>query len=320
VVIVGASLVLFHSRIAEVERALAGLAAQEPAVGVVRIHLNAATPDELASLRECLARHPSLVVDVTAGVENLGFAGGHNRTLTELFGSGADAVLVVNPDVELGAGALGALDDAAHAVPGPALLGPVLEQADPATLAPTGRIDSCGIRWTWDGRHFDVGQGEPLPPLPAEPWPVAGVTGACLWVTRAAWETVVERSGEFFDADFVAYREDAELGHRARLLGVPSFVVPAAGATHVRRRRGTTRGGDAFVDLLGVRNRFLIAFKYGARRPGGPVGPLLRDLVVVAAVLLVERSSLAGLREAWRLRHAMRAKGRRVRQAAEHRG
>jgi GT2 family glycosyltransferase len=117
----------------------------------------------------------------------------------------------------------------------------------------------------------------------------------------------------------VAYREDAELAHRAALLGVPSFLVPAARGVHVRRLRGTGRGIDPQIDLLGVRNRFLIAAKYGRRRPGGTVGPWLRDAVVIGGVLLRERRSLPGLRDAWHLRRAMRDKGARIRAAAQAR-
>jgi GT2 family glycosyltransferase len=235
--------------------------------------------------------------------------------MAALFGTGCTAVLVLNPDLVLDIDAVAALDAAAHTVGGPGLLGPVLELADP-TFGGTGRIDTVGIRWTASGRHLDDRQGDPLQTAPTALTRVPGISGACLYVPRAAFELIDRASGEFFDADFVAYREDAELAYRASLLNVASYVVPAARGRHVRRLRGTTRGEDPAIDALGVRNRFLIAFKYGVRRPGRLPVALARDVVVIVGVAVRERSSLAGLRDAWHLRRRMRAKGRQVRRFA----
>jgi GT2 family glycosyltransferase len=233
--------------------------------------------------------------------------------MAELFEAGSTAVLVLNPDLVLDPAAIEALQDAERIATGPALFGPVLELAEPGTLAGTGRIDTVGIRWTASGRHLDHRQGEPLDRAPTALTRVAGISGACLYVPQSAFERITTASGEFFDEDFIAYREDAELAFRAGLLGVDCYVVPAARGRHLRRLRGTSRGGDRAIDALGVRNRFLIAFKYGAGRPGRLPATLARDAVVVSAVAMRERSSLGGLRDAWRLRRRMRSKGRQVR-------
>jgi GT2 family glycosyltransferase len=297
----GASLVLFHTDAAHVERCLAALAAQDPPPARVHLVVNDAVPGDAPDV-------PGAVVETFA--ENLGYAGGHNRALAVAFAAGLDAVLVLNADTVPDPGAVAAL--ASFAGDRPVLAGPLLE------LLGEGRIDSAGIRWTASARHLDALQGSPLAAAPTLPMRVAGVTGACLWVTRAAYAAVVDASGEFFDEAFVAYREDAELGFRAGLLGVESWVVPAARVGHVRGLRGTSRDVPAHVNRLGVQNRFLIAFKYGRRRPGSLPAALARDAVVVAAVLLKERSSLPGLRRAWALRKTERAKGARVLAAAPH--
>jgi GT2 family glycosyltransferase len=138
-------------------------------------------------------------------------------------------------------------------------------------------------------------------------------------VGRNAYERLVAATGEFFDESFVAYREDAELGLRANRLGVECWLVPAARGLHVRRQRGTARGIDVHIDRLGVRNRFLIAFKHGRSRPGFLPLVLARDALVIAGVLVRERSSISGLKDAWRLRHAMRSKGAQIRAAAASR-
>jgi GT2 family glycosyltransferase len=289
--------------------------------GLIRVHANSASIDETAQLREALnpLRGPS-ELEVTSSLDNLGFSRAHNIAMTEMFDRGYDGVLVLNPDLVLDRAALEALGAAEAAADQPALFGPLLELADPLTLAGTGLIDTAGIVWIFGGRHVDALQGRPLAEAPTEPIPVAGISGACLYVGRRAHATVIAAGPpEFFDEDFIAYREDAELAYRANLLGVHSWLIPQARGRHVRRLRGTRRGDDAAIDRLGVRNRFLIAFKYGRARPGGMPAGLARDAMVVAGVLLVERESLTGLREAWALRKKMRAKGRSLRLLARNR-
>lgn len=304
---VAVSIVLYVEVDPSLSDVLAALAAQTTSVEVA-VHLNVGDIKDL----DPLAVPPGLRLTRSASANNIGFAEGQNRLLARAFDEGATAVVVHNPDVVLEPEAVGELVAAAAALRAPGLLGPVLELADPGTYESESCIDTLGIRWTRTARHLDIGQGTALPRLPGNPMRVAGVSGACMLVTREAYDAVVGRTGEFFDEDFIAFREDAELGFRAALVGIPSYVVPAARGLHARSNRGTTRGRSEHIDRLGVRNRFLIAFKYGVHRPGGVVGPFLRDVVVITGVLLRERSSLPGLREAWALRHHMREKGRRV--------
>lgn len=309
---VGVSIVGFHSDPVALGGALRSLADQTLPPERVRVHLNEASAAEAAAVEAGLQeRGLDLSVSLTWSADNRGFAAGHNRLLAEHWAAGMELVLVHNPDLLLHRTAVAVLADAAGRRP-LALHGPLLEQADAVTLRPSGRIDTAGIRWSWDGRHFDQLQGSPLSCAPASETRVPGISGACLAVPRSAHDRIVGVSGEFFDEAFVAYREDAELAYRAGLLGVDSYLQPAARGRHVRRQRGTVRGQDPLIDRLGVRNRFLIAEKYGRRRPGGVFGPTLRDLVVLAAVFTAERDSLAGVIQAWRLRSAMRAKGATV--------
>ena len=316
---IGVSVVLFRSDLTRLEHVVRSLAKQSLAPHVVRVHVNAADGDEVSSVQHILAAWPRLISEVTSSPGNDGFCAAHNAAVRELLERGCDAVVVHNPDLMLRPDALSELHGAERKLGSTALFGPVLELADPVSLAPTGLVDTLGIRWTRSARHLDAGQREPMPELPRQPRQVAGISGACLYVPRAAFERIVEATGEFFDEDFFAYREDAELGLRAGLLGVPSWLVPTARGLHVRGLRGTERGRDVLIDRLGVRNRFLLAAKYGGARPGGRVGPVIRDGLVVVGTLLHERSSLPGLGEAWRLRRRMRAKGRLVRQIAASR-
>jgi GT2 family glycosyltransferase len=312
--VLGVSIVLYNSPIDAVVATLRALPSQTTPPAVVAIHANALASDEHDSLTQVLSTAlAASQFTLTSSVDNLGFAGAHNTLLRRLFDHGCEAVVVLNPDLVLDPAALEVLQRAETEISGPVLLGPALELADPVTFAATGLIDTVGIRWTRSGRHLDDRQGEPIGDVPRELIEVMGLSGACLFVPRETYELIEVASGEFFDEDFIAYREDAELALRAGVVGVSSYLVPSARGLHVRRLRGTERGRDPFIDELGVRNRFLIAFKYGLRRPGHSLAVIGRDVAVVAAVCLKERSSAPALRDAWRLRKRMRAKGRQIR-------
>jgi GT2 family glycosyltransferase len=307
------SIVVYRTAMPTLSWALAGLAHQEQPPDVVMLHLNdssKALADELQSTATTLL--PSSRVFVTWSTENEGFCLPHNRLMKAAFAEGAWAVLVHNPDLRLAPNALRCLAKAADELRGDGLFGPVLELADPHCLTGTGLLDTAGITWRSGARHFDEGQGGALPHPGRGVEPIAGVSGACLLVTARCFRRIVSVSGEFFDEQFFAYREDAELSFRAALLDIRSWVVLGATGLHVRTLRAGVRGESPLVDMLGVRNRFLLAAKYGWSRPGGAVRPLARDLVVLGGVLLRERSSATGLLEAWRLRNVMRVKGQSV--------
>lgn len=236
---------------------------------------------------------------VSERFDNLGFSTGHNRLLAESFRAGADACLVLNPDARIEPGALTALVAAVSSDGAEGLYGPALRRAD------TAKVDSLGVEWTRDARHFDRAMGEPFLITPGRIDDVEGLTGACLFVTRSAYERIVRRSGWFFDDAFLAYREDAELGVRARALGVPSRLVHIEGFSHVRAVRGYQRG-RVLPDLLGVRNRFLLKYRLGVLRPGSRVISAVRDLAVIGAVHTIERRSKPGWDSARRIRRFVR--------------
>ena len=305
---------LYHGDLDWAVRAVSSFASQEPPCGPVHILCNDDDGAEAADLSARLAA-AGVTAEVASSAANLGFSGGHNRALAAAFAAGEDAVLVANADLTLAPAAVAAMTALAARHDGRILVGPVLTLADQSGRD-EGLIDTTGIVWSRSGRHFDHLQGEPADHAPVGARVVAGISGACLLVPRPAYEQVVVASGEFFDELFLAYREDAELGYRAALLGVKSWVEPAARGSHARGSRGTTRAVSDAVNRLGVQNRFLTAFKYGRRRPGGSVGPWLRDIVVVAGVLVRERESIPGLTRAFALRREARAKGHRVLRAA----
>lgn len=309
---VAVSLVVWRSPDAHVRTTLASLQSSVLTPAAVRVHINGEDESELDRRAMTDAFADGNVV-VASSKANVGFARAHNEGLAALFSDETIGyVLVLNPDVRLEPSAISQLVDFAAQHEEPVLVGPLLELACGDNLESEGMVDSAGIRWNWAGRHFDTLQFAPVAKAPCTPQVVDGISGACLLVPRRTYDLICRRCGEFFDNDFFAYREDAELGLRAAALGVVSWTVPASRGFHGRALRGHSRGGSAHIDRLGVRNRFLIAFKYGTHRPGGWFGAPLRDLIVLVGVVLHERSSWRGVAEAWALRSRMHEKRTRL--------
>jgi GT2 family glycosyltransferase len=106
---------------------------------------------------------------------------------------------------------------------------------------------------------------------------------------------------EFFDEEFFAYREDADVAWRAQLLGWNCLYVPQARGTHVRACLPDNRAQmPPLVNMHSVKNRFLMRIKnIGARLYlRHCLAITVRDICVVGYCLVVERSSLPGL---WRV-------------------
>jgi GT2 family glycosyltransferase len=257
------------------------------------IHVDNASSDESASLMTGARQ--------IINAENRGFAAAVNQGIAVARG---EYVLLVNPDAFLDpdyvANIVAAFKRAGESF-GMAT-GKLIRADDPNV------IDSMGIRMTRTGRHLDI--GEPR----AESREPFGVSGAAAMYTRAFIDDV-SIDGEFLDEDFFAYREDADVAWRGRLFGWRALYVPDAVGHHVRavtpeRRRAL----PAFINMHSVKNRFLLRLKnegaYLALR-NAPF-ELARDLVAVAAVLTIERSSLPALGWLWKNRRRIWAKRREI--------
>ena len=165
-------------------------------------------------------------------------------------------------------------------------------------------FDSTGIYFTPNQRHFDRGSQQPDRGQYERPEYVFGATGAACLYRRAMIEDI-SIDGEFFDSDFFAYREDADVAWRAQLLGWKCLYTPLARAYHVRSVLPANRRSlPSAVNMHSVKNRWLLRIK-------NMTGPLYRrywfaitwrDAVVVAGCLLREFSSLRAfvlLARAW---------------------
>jgi GT2 family glycosyltransferase len=180
-----------------------------------------------------------------------------------------------------------------------------LIRADGPELRPDGVLDAAGMVVTCSGRHFDRGAGETeRGQFDRRAW-VFGGTGAATLYRRRALEDVAYPEQEAFAESFFAYREDAELAWRLQWRGWRCLYEPSAVAAHGRTFRPESgRRGHTTINQLSVRNRFLLRLHCAdfAWHVGCFPWWLGRDLMVIGACLTVERSSLSGLAQVWRLR------------------
>ena len=245
--------------------------------------------------------------------ENVGFAAGQNQAIAAA--ALADWILTLNPDVRLEPDFLAALVSLGEATPeAGSLCGKLLAVSPQFELAPEPLLDSTGIYFTPNLRHLDRGNRLPDRGQFESPEYVFGGTGAaCLYRRRMIDD--ISLFGEFFDPDFFAYREDADVAWRAQLLGWKCVYTPAAVAYHVRTSVPENRSSlPALINLHSVKNRWLLRIKNTTpalyRRYWLPI--TLRDIVVVGGCLLREWSSLPAFALLWKFRKRTWAKRREI--------
>jgi GT2 family glycosyltransferase len=216
---------------------------------------------------------------------NAGFCKAHNE-LVRRFPS--DYVLFLNPDTVLKPKFIDELVRALDARPDAASASGKLLRLDGKT------IDSTGIIMLREQRHLDRGAEQLDTRQYDRPEDIFGPSGAAAMYRRQALDDVAINE-QYFDEDFFAYREDADLAWRCRLLGWSSIYVPTAVALH--RRRVTPERRNKIpkeINYHSVKNRFLLRFNNMTRslyrRDFWEITK--RDILVIGYVLLRERSSL----------------------------
>lgn len=229
---------------------------------------------------------------VVYNANNVGFAAGQNQAMTL---SNADWLLALNPDVRLTPAFVSSLVAAAGTDAGVgSVCGKLLGMTATLEIPRQPILDSTGIFFTPNLRHFDRGSQHADHGQYDQPEFVFGGTGAACLYRRLMMEDI-SLNGEFFDADFFAYREDADLAWRAQLYGWKCLYTPLAVAYHVRHVLPEKRSSlSALINMHSVKNRWLMRIKnmtadlYSRHW----LAITLRDAVVLGGCLLREFSSL----------------------------
>jgi GT2 family glycosyltransferase len=227
-------------------------------------------------------------IDVRPSPTNTGFAKAHNELIRQ---TQSEYVLVLNPDTILSPQFLEFLVPAMDVRPDSGSASGKLLRMDNKT------IDSTGIRMLRSQRHVDRGADEPDLGQYDKPEDIFGPSGAAALYRRSALEDAAI-DGEYFDEDFFAYREDADLAWRLQLLGWKSIFVPSAVAQH--RRRVTPERRSQLPNMINyhsVKNRFLLRINNISgslyRRDFWRI--TARDAMVVGYVILREWTSAPAL-------------------------
>jgi GT2 family glycosyltransferase len=300
---VSVTLVTFNSR-RYIVRCLESLLEQTYRPAEVVIVDNASTDGTAALIQNFGGR-----IRVYGNEWNAGFARAQNQAIALTRG---EWVLTLNPDVRLEPGFLEALVQAGEIDSRVGTVCGKLLRAGP-DLAPTPepRFDSAGIYFTPNLRHFDRGSDEPDDGRYSHPEYVFGASAAAALYRRTMIDNVSLEDG-FFDPDFFAYREDADVAWRAQLCGWRCLYTPAAVAHHVRSvRPGSRRAVPALINMHSVKNRFLMRVKNLTpdlyRKHWLPI--LARDLLILGGCVFYEPASLPAF---WHLARSLsRAVGKR---------
>jgi GT2 family glycosyltransferase len=248
---------------------------------------------------------------------NVGFAAGQNQAMAL---TQADWLLALNPDVRVTRNFVSMLVAAGESEASVgSVCGKLLSMTTSLEIPAEPILDSTGIFFTPSLRHFDRGSKRADHGQYERIEYVFGGTGAaCLYRRKMIEDISID--GEFFDNDFFAYREDADVAWRAQLCGWKCLYTPKASAYHVRHVLPERRSSlPALINMHSVKNRWLMRIKnvspdLYARHF---VAITLRDCVVVGGCLLREFSSLRAFvvvaklwPRTWQKRHAIMQKRR----------
>jgi GT2 family glycosyltransferase len=172
----------------------------------------------------------------------------------------------------------------------------------------TGVIDSTGIYFRRDLRHLDRGAEQVDTGQYEKVEYVFGATGAAALYRRAMLDDV-SVEGQYFDEQFFAYREDADLAWRAQLMGWHCLYTPKAVAWHVRRVTPERRKHlPDEINWHSVKNRFLMR----AKNISWPLyrhcflQSSFRDAQIVGYCLLIDRKLASALMAVWKSRRELK--------------
>ena len=240
---------------------------------------NAAESDGVADLA---ARHGAQYLALP---QNLGYGGAVNAAARDL-PDGVDWILVCNPDLVLGAGAVDALVATGDADPAVASVGPLIRDAAGAVYPSARKVPSLrtGVGhalfanlWLENPWTRAYRNDTDLPPRRRD---AGWLSGACVLVRRSTFD----RLGGF-DPGYFMYFEDVDLGYRIGAAGLVNRYEPAAEVTHTGAHSTTTESESArMIEVHHRSARRFIDRKYR--------GWWLWPVRVVLAVGLTVRSAL----------------------------
>lgn len=248
-------------------------------------------------------------VRVLEQTRNLGFAAGFNLGVKAASG---EWLISINPDLVPAPDFVSRMIQAASTDACIGMVAPKLLRVEDLQ-----RLDSTGLFLDRRRRPYDRGQMQVDRGQYDGEVDVFGACGAAALYRRTMMEDLAI-NGEYFDEDFFAYCEDADLAWRAQSRGWRSLYVPEATASHIRGWGDTLRkrpGGHHYGPRLSLRNRYLMTIKNDAFLYWLMDLPriLLAELPRLAFMAVTRPSALLGLLDIIRLAPAAYRKRRIIR-------
>lgn len=229
---------------------------------------NASTDGSQEMVRRVFPHERFIAVD-----RNLGYAGGHNRGLEE---AGGEYVLLLNADVLLEPTFLEEMVRVIEQADDVGMVqGKLCQMASLDSPGAKRRLDSVGLVMCRNRRTLLRGYGELDQGQYDDLREIFAPDGAAPLYRRRMLEDV--RMGErVFDETFFMYREEIDLGWRARWRGWRAVYAPKAVAFHVRRYApGQRRRQARWLRRLQWRNRYCLLLK------NDPWPSVVRDLLPI---------------------------------------
>ncbi len=247
---------------------------------------------------------------------NLGFGRGHNSIINW---SAGEYILILNADVILEPNYLQLCIAYMDQHPEVATLSGKLLSWDFQRQEKTNIIDSCGLNID---RRYHVSnrlQGH-VDSSKIQSAQVFGHSATAMLVRRSALQhTALPKfvgSGlEYFDEDFLAYKEDADLAWRLRLAGWEHYcLVTAVGYHHraasSRRSSFKDRKNRNSINMLSYRNHLCMLKKnsFSSVSARNFLAILFYELEKFIYLSFLDQSSFTGLRQYFKLRARMSKK------------
>jgi len=194
--------------------------------------------------------------------KNKWFCAGHNKGIKE---TSSEYLLLLNPDVfiepEFLKCAVRILDENKNLGGVQGKLWQIQSADAECPRESQRRIDTTGSLVTRSRRNFDRYQEELDDGRFDQPGPVFGPDGSAPVYRREMLEDI-KINGEFFDENFLAYREIVDLNWRARSKGWIFLYDPSVTGFHVRGFSPKTRFQQSVITRrLSYRNRYLTLVK-----------------------------------------------------------
>jgi GT2 family glycosyltransferase len=296
-----------HNSASTIDAYFKGIAACAAEIAGVTVVDNASTDDTVSRVRSAAAA--ALVPVEVIENENDGFAGGYHAAASSSMPRGL-AVLCLNPDVELAAGAVSAMLDVLASFPEAAVVtAPLVESDGSPDTASRRRLPTLGASMVYSvlGRltpaalRYNRRESDAVPTLRTR----AGVAVSALQATTGALMLVPADfrplDAGIFDRDYWMYGEDLQLCADAAAAGRSVLMAEVAPSIHVKGvssgRPRSHRSNRAFHDAMlryAQKNLVQHAVPLQLLRVGVAVHFLLTEVKALPVRLLRRRAAQRG--------------------------